>query len=55
MEVRERKRRHQIREQLIAERLEKIGDKALLNIGAVQGNTAREEAGKCSAERYRKK
>lgn len=55
MEVKERKRRQQIRDQLIAARLENISDRALLNIGAVQGNTAREEAGKCSAESYKKK
>lgn len=55
MEVRKRKRRQQIREQLIAERLEKIGDKVLLNIGAAQGNTEREEAGKCSTESCKKR
>lgn len=55
MEVKKRKRRHQIREQLIAERLEKIGDKRLLNIGAGQENTAREEAGKCSTESCKKR
>lgn len=55
MEVKGRKPRQQIREQLIAERLEKIGDKRLLNLGAAQGNTAREEAGKCSTESYKKR
>lgn len=58
MEVKKRKRRHQIREQLIAERLDNVRAQLIeqrLNMGAAQGNTAREEAGKCSAEKYKKK
>lgn len=55
MEVRERKRRQQIRDQLIAERLENIGDKNLLNLGAEQTKTEREEGWKCSAESCKRK
>lgn len=54
MKVKDRKRRQQIRDQLIGARLENIGDKALLNIGAEPTKPAREEAAKCSAESYKK-
>ena len=54
MKTKQRKRRQQIRDELIAARLEKIGDRVLLNIGAEPTKTAREEAAKCSAESYKK-
>lgn len=54
MNKKNRKTRQQIREQLIAERLEKIGDKVLLN-EAEPTRPEREEAAKCSAESYKKK
>lgn len=50
-----KKRRQQIRDQLIAERLEKIGDKTLLNLGAAPTKTAEEECGTCSTENCKKK
>ena len=55
MKVKNKKRRQQIRDQLIAERLENIGDAALLNLGAEPTKPAREEAAKCSAESYKRK
>ena len=54
MNKKNRKPRQQIRDQLIAERLENIGDRVLLN-GAEPTKHAREEAAKCSAESYKKR
>jgi hypothetical protein len=48
-----RKRRQQIRDQLIAERLQKIGDKKLLNLGAERNE--RKEEGTCSTESCKRK
>ena len=55
MEVKERKRRQQIRDQLIAARLENIGDKNLLNISAEPETKNREEGLQCSAESCKRK
>lgn len=54
MNTKNRKTRQQIRDQLIAERLEKIGDRVLLN-EAEPTKQEQEEAAKCSAESYKKK
>ena len=53
MEAKRRKRRQEIRDQLIAERLEKIGDKNLLNLGAERKE--RKEESTCSTESCKKK
>lgn len=47
--------RRQIRDRLIAERLEKIDDKKLLNISEDPETKEREEGLQCSAESCKKK
>lgn len=55
MEVKKRKRRQQIRDELIAERLKNIYDKKLLNISTEPQTKEREEGSQCSAESCKKK
>lgn len=55
MRTTHKKRRQQIRDQLIAARLENIRDKVLLNMGAEPTKPEQEEAAQCSAESYKKK